>query len=176
MIKNWLTKQTKNIWSQVCWFLFRWYWFLTAARWSASTFQLRYLQTLNSISAENNSTIVFPVPVDIITNVMMAKSTSVHMTIIVLLRINVKTLILLLKLWMYGQQFLTILIARVETYVWLKCITGSTMWKFLPQCSFQELLRIHKGYLDLFLRHKKLFYLFLRHKDFFGSVFATQKT
>merc|ERR1719382_1025324 len=27
--------------------------------------QLRYLQTLNSISAENNSTIVFPVPVDI---------------------------------------------------------------------------------------------------------------
>ena len=28
--------------------------------------QLRYLQTLNSISAENNSTIIFPVPVDII--------------------------------------------------------------------------------------------------------------
>ena len=28
-------------------------------------FQLRYLQTLNSISAENNSTIIFPVPIDI---------------------------------------------------------------------------------------------------------------
>ena len=28
--------------------------------------QLRYLQTLNSISQENNSTIVFPVPIDIL--------------------------------------------------------------------------------------------------------------
>ena len=33
-------------------------------------FQLRYLQTLNSISQENNSTIVFPVPIDIISNFM----------------------------------------------------------------------------------------------------------
>ena len=33
-------------------------------------FQLRYLQTLNSISAENNSTIVFPVPVDILSSMM----------------------------------------------------------------------------------------------------------
>merc|ERR1719300_2321120 len=32
--------------------------------------QLRYLQTLNSISAENNSTIVFPVPVDILSTLM----------------------------------------------------------------------------------------------------------
>ena len=32
--------------------------------------QLRYLQTLNSISAENNSTIVFPVPIDIMSNFM----------------------------------------------------------------------------------------------------------
>ena len=30
--------------------------------------QLRYLQTLGSISAENNSTIIFPVPLDIINN------------------------------------------------------------------------------------------------------------
>ena len=30
--------------------------------------QLRYLQTLNSISVENNSTIVFPVPVDILSS------------------------------------------------------------------------------------------------------------
>ena len=36
-------------------------------------FQLRYLQTLNSISAENNSTIVFPVPIDVISAVMGGK-------------------------------------------------------------------------------------------------------
>ena len=35
-----------------------------------SNFQLRYLQTLNSISAENNSTIVFPMPIDTIANFM----------------------------------------------------------------------------------------------------------
>ncbi len=33
-------------------------------------FQLRYLQTLNNISAEKNSTIVFPVPVDIISQML----------------------------------------------------------------------------------------------------------
>merc|ERR1711997_928110 len=38
---------------------------------SPAALQLRYLQTLNSISAENNSTIVFPVPIDIISNFMM---------------------------------------------------------------------------------------------------------
>ena len=32
--------------------------------------QLRYLQTLNNISQENNSTIVFPVPIDIISEMM----------------------------------------------------------------------------------------------------------
>ena len=32
--------------------------------------QLRYLQTLNSISAENNSTIIFPVPIDIMSEFM----------------------------------------------------------------------------------------------------------
>ena len=32
--------------------------------------QLRYLQTLSSISAENNSTIIFPVPVDILTTII----------------------------------------------------------------------------------------------------------
>ena len=32
--------------------------------------QLRYLQTLNNISAENNSTIIFPVPVDVLNSVM----------------------------------------------------------------------------------------------------------
>ena len=30
------------------------------------SFQLRYLQTLNSIAAENNSTIIFPIPIDIV--------------------------------------------------------------------------------------------------------------
>merc|ERR1711892_1058142 len=37
---------------------------------SPAALQLRYLQTLNSISAEHNSTIIFPVPNDIITNFM----------------------------------------------------------------------------------------------------------
>ena len=32
--------------------------------------QLRYLQTLSSIAAENNSTIVFPVPIDIMSHLM----------------------------------------------------------------------------------------------------------
>ena len=32
--------------------------------------QLRYLQTLNSISAENNSTIIFPVPIEIFSNLL----------------------------------------------------------------------------------------------------------
>jgi len=36
--------------------------------------QLRYLQTLTNISAENNSTIVFPVPVDIISTFMTPSS------------------------------------------------------------------------------------------------------
>merc|ERR1712083_570755 len=37
---------------------------------SPAALQLRYLQTLNSISAENNSTIIFPVPIDIISQLM----------------------------------------------------------------------------------------------------------
>merc|ERR1719320_759031 len=40
---------------------------------SPAALQLRYLQTLNSISAEHNSTIVFPVPIDIISNFMTAQ-------------------------------------------------------------------------------------------------------
>merc|ERR1719362_1502922 len=32
--------------------------------------QLRYLQTLNSISVENNSTVIFPVPLDILSHMM----------------------------------------------------------------------------------------------------------
>jgi erythrocyte band 7 integral membrane protein len=35
---------------------------------SPSALQLRYLQTLNTISAEKNSTIIFPIPMDIITH------------------------------------------------------------------------------------------------------------
>ena len=38
--------------------------------------QLRYLQTLSSISAENNSTIVFPVPVDLINTFVSSGDTS----------------------------------------------------------------------------------------------------
>lgn len=37
---------------------------------SPAALQLRYLQTLNTISAEKNSTIIFPVPVDIIRHYM----------------------------------------------------------------------------------------------------------
>jgi erythrocyte band 7 integral membrane protein len=43
--------------------------------------QLRYLQTLNSISAENNSTIIFPVPIDIMSQLMASsqnKTAQVH--------------------------------------------------------------------------------------------------
>jgi erythrocyte band 7 integral membrane protein len=43
---------------------------------SPSALQLRYLQTLTSISAEKNSTIIFPIPVDIIsafTNMKLKK-------------------------------------------------------------------------------------------------------
>jgi len=37
---------------------------------SPAALQLRYLQTLNGIAAEHNSTIVFPVPIDILSNFM----------------------------------------------------------------------------------------------------------
>ena len=35
--------------------------------------QLRYLQTLTSISAEKNSTIIFPLPIDFITHFVQAR-------------------------------------------------------------------------------------------------------
>jgi len=35
---------------------------------SKSALQLRYLQTLNQIAAEKNSTIVFPMPIDFVAN------------------------------------------------------------------------------------------------------------
>lgn len=37
---------------------------------SPSALQLRYLQTLNTIAAEKNSTIIFPLPMDIISHFM----------------------------------------------------------------------------------------------------------
>lgn len=40
---------------------------------SSSALQLRYLQTLNSISAEKNSTIIFPLPIDFITHFLKDK-------------------------------------------------------------------------------------------------------
>ena len=39
--------------------------------------QLRYLQTLNNIAAENNSTVIFPVPVDVIAQMMGKDATKV---------------------------------------------------------------------------------------------------
>ena len=41
-------------------------------------FQLRYLQTLSSIAAENNSTIVFPLPIDIISHLMTNTMTNTN--------------------------------------------------------------------------------------------------
>merc|ERR1712013_508020 len=37
---------------------------------SPAALQLRYLQTLNSVSAEHNSTIIFPLPIDMVTSMM----------------------------------------------------------------------------------------------------------
>ena len=37
---------------------------------SPAALQLRYLQTLNSISAEKNSTIIFPLPIDLLKGLM----------------------------------------------------------------------------------------------------------
>jgi len=43
---------------------------------SPAALQLRYLQTLNSISAEKNSTIIFPLPIDMISHLMPGKNRS----------------------------------------------------------------------------------------------------
>jgi len=43
---------------------------------SPAALQLRYLQTLNSISAEKNSTIIFPLPIDMISHLMPGRSRS----------------------------------------------------------------------------------------------------
>ena len=40
---------------------------------SPNALQLRYLQTLNSISAEKNSTIIFPLPVDLLSGLVNNK-------------------------------------------------------------------------------------------------------
>jgi len=43
---------------------------------SPSALQLRYLQTLSSIAAEKNSTIVFPVPIDFISQFVQSPTTT----------------------------------------------------------------------------------------------------
>ena len=40
--------------------------------------QLRYLQTLNTLAAENNSTIVFPVPIEMLSQFAPPKKGGVH--------------------------------------------------------------------------------------------------
>ena len=40
---------------------------------SPAALQLRYLQTLTTIAAEKNSTIVFPLPIDMLQGIMGAK-------------------------------------------------------------------------------------------------------
>jgi hypothetical protein len=37
--------------------------------------QLRYLQTLSEISAENNSTIIFPLPIELLQNMLPTNKT-----------------------------------------------------------------------------------------------------
>ena len=37
---------------------------------SSSALQLRYLQTLNTISAEKNSTIIFPLPIELLSRLV----------------------------------------------------------------------------------------------------------
>ncbi|KAL5012916.1 hypothetical protein ScPMuIL_011467 [Solemya velum] len=37
---------------------------------SPAAIQLRYLQTLNSIAAERNSTIIFPLPIDLLSGML----------------------------------------------------------------------------------------------------------
>jgi erythrocyte band 7 integral membrane protein len=43
---------------------------------SSSALQLRYLQTLNTISAEKNSTIIFPLPIELLQNFMRPPANS----------------------------------------------------------------------------------------------------
>uniref|UniRef100_A0AC35G0E0 Band 7 domain-containing protein n=1 Tax=Panagrolaimus sp. PS1159 TaxID=55785 RepID=A0AC35G0E0_9BILA len=45
---------------------------------SPSALQLRYLQTLNSISAEKNSTIIFPFPIDLLSSFLHRPAPKVH--------------------------------------------------------------------------------------------------
>lgn len=40
---------------------------------SPAALQLRYLQTLTTIAAEKNSTIIFPLPIDLLQGVMSGK-------------------------------------------------------------------------------------------------------
>jgi hypothetical protein len=42
------------------------------------TLQLRYLQTLTEIAAERNSTIIFPVPIDLITALLERAPTAAN--------------------------------------------------------------------------------------------------
>uniref|UniRef100_A0A8C5UV28 Stomatin n=1 Tax=Microcebus murinus TaxID=30608 RepID=A0A8C5UV28_MICMU len=45
---------------------------------SPAALQLRYLQTLTTIAAEKNSTIVFPLPIDMLQGIMGAKHSHTH--------------------------------------------------------------------------------------------------
>lgn len=45
---------------------------------SANALQLRYLQTLTQISAEKNSTIIFPLPVDLLSACVTSRPGSTH--------------------------------------------------------------------------------------------------
>ena len=78
--QNYLSKNSFNFWINVSSEL-QWdktkivIFFNTLYNFTNRHFIKRYLQTLNSISAENNSTIVFPVPIDILSQLMNTEPT-----------------------------------------------------------------------------------------------------
>lgn len=44
---------------------------------SPHALQLRYLQTLNAIAAEKNSTIIFPLPIELTTSMIAKKNSNI---------------------------------------------------------------------------------------------------
>ena len=104
-------------------------------RFKSSVFQLRYLQTLNSISAENNSTIIFPIPIDIISQLMGNPPQSSHQVFVFVLRTNVvSTSIIMIICWVQimimvlrkGKNYKTPLLSRFAYVTISTCATKQT--------------------------------------------------
>jgi hypothetical protein len=50
---------------------------VVAASWYSAAIQLRYLQTLTEIGVEKNTTIIFPLPIDLVEQLMDIKNRGV---------------------------------------------------------------------------------------------------